>query len=101
VFVTLRAPRRPIRADLVGDVVQRHCLQAGVPHVGPHRLRHTLATEMLAAGAALSEISQVLDTAISRRPRSTLSRVPRRCRSREQTNTAAGELEGCVTSISR
>jgi len=28
--------------------------------VGPHRLRHTLATEMLAAGAALSEISQVL-----------------------------------------
>lgn len=60
VFLTLRAPRRPIRADLVGDVVQRHCRQAGVPHVGPHRLRHTLATEMLAAGAALSEISQVL-----------------------------------------
>lgn len=60
VFLTLRAPRRPIRADLVGDVVQRHCRQAGVPHVGPHRLRHTLATEMLAAGAALSDISQVL-----------------------------------------
>lgn len=60
VFLTLRAPRRPIRADLVGDVVQRHCRRAGVPHVGPHRLRHTLATEMLAAGAALSEISQVL-----------------------------------------
>lgn len=60
VFLTLRAPIRPIRADLVGDVVQRHCLQAGVPHVGPHRLRHTLATEMLARGAALVEISQVL-----------------------------------------
>jgi site-specific recombinase XerD len=60
VFLTLRAPTRPIRADLVGDVVQRHCRQAGVPHVGPHRLRHTLATQMLAAGAALVDISQVL-----------------------------------------
>ena len=50
VFLTLRAPTRPIRADLVGDVVQRHCRQAGVPHVGPHRLRHTLATRMLAPG---------------------------------------------------
>lgn len=60
VFLTLRAPIRPIRADLVGDVVQRHCRQAGVPHVGPHRLRHTLATEMLARGAALADIGQVL-----------------------------------------
>jgi site-specific recombinase XerD len=60
VFLTLRAPTRPIRADLVGDVVQRHCRQAGVPHVGPHRLRHTLATRMLARGAALADISQVL-----------------------------------------
>jgi integrase len=60
VFLTLRAPIRPIRADLVGDVVQRHCRWAGVPHVGPHRLRHTLATRMLARGAALADISQVL-----------------------------------------
>ena len=60
VFLTLRAPTRTIRADLVGDVVQRHCRQAGVPHVGPHRLRHTLATRMLARGAALADISQVL-----------------------------------------
>jgi len=60
VFLTLRAPTRPIRADLVGDVVQRHCRQAAVPHVGPHRLRHTLATRMLARGASLAEISQVL-----------------------------------------
>lgn len=60
VFLTLRAPTRPIRADLVGDVVQRHCRWAGVPHVGPHRLRHTLATRMLARGAALADISQVL-----------------------------------------
>jgi site-specific recombinase XerD len=60
VFLTLRAPIRAIRADLVGDVVQRHCRQQGLPHVGPHRLRHTLATRMLARGAALADISQVL-----------------------------------------
>ncbi len=60
VFLTLRAPTRPIRADLVGDVIQRHCRQAAVAHVGPHRLRHTLATRMLAQGVPLSDISQVL-----------------------------------------
>ncbi|MGH2928969.1 MAG: tyrosine-type recombinase/integrase, partial [Solirubrobacteraceae bacterium] len=60
VFLTLRAPRRPIRADLVGDVVQRICKRASVPHVGPHRLRHTLASELLAHGASLPDISQVL-----------------------------------------
>ncbi len=60
VFLTLRAPLRPIRADLVGDVVQRACLRAGVAHVGAHRLRHALATAMLAEGASLIDISQVL-----------------------------------------
>ncbi len=60
VFLTLRAPVRPIRADLVGDVVERACLRAGVAHVGAHRLRHALASEMLAEGASLIDISQVL-----------------------------------------
>ncbi len=60
VFLTVKAPTRPIRADLVGDVVQRACLAAGVSHVGAHRLRHALATELLRAGASLTGISQVL-----------------------------------------
>jgi site-specific recombinase XerD len=60
VFLTLRAPTRPIRADLVGDVVQRACRRAGVRHVGAHRLRHALASELLREGASLLEISQVL-----------------------------------------
>lgn len=60
VFLTLRAPTRPIRADLVGDVVQRACRRAGVPHVGAHRLRHALASELLREGASLIDISQVL-----------------------------------------
>ena len=59
-FLTCRAPRGPIRADLVGDVVQRACLRAGLPHVGPHRLRHALAAELLRQGAGLLAISQVL-----------------------------------------
>jgi site-specific recombinase XerD len=37
VFLTLKAPIRPIRADLVGEVVQRTCQRAGVAHVGAHR----------------------------------------------------------------
>jgi len=60
VFLTCRAPRRGIRADLVGDVVQRACVRIGVPVIGPHRMRHAVATEMVAQGVALTDISQVL-----------------------------------------
>jgi site-specific recombinase XerD len=60
VFLTCRAPRGPIRADLVGDVVERACLRAGSPKVGPHRLRHALAADMLRHGAGLTAIGQVL-----------------------------------------
>jgi site-specific recombinase XerD len=59
-FLTCRAPRREIRADLVGDVVERACKRAGLPVVGPHRLRHALAGELLRRGAGLVAISQVL-----------------------------------------
>jgi site-specific recombinase XerD len=59
-FLTCRAPRGPIRADLVGDVVERACLRAGLPRAGPHRLRHALAAELLRRGAGLVAISQVL-----------------------------------------
>jgi site-specific recombinase XerD len=59
-FLTCRAPRGPIRADLVGDVVERAGRRAGLPMVGPHRLRHALAGELLRQGAGLIAISQVL-----------------------------------------
>lgn len=59
-FLTSHAPRRPIRADLVGDVVRRACERAGLKPVGAHRLRHALATEMLRRGVTLTQISQVL-----------------------------------------
>jgi len=60
VFVMQRAPRGPIPADLVSDVVRRACRRTGLPVVGAHRLRHSLATSMLAEGVPLVEISQVL-----------------------------------------
>jgi len=59
-FLTCRAPRGPIRPDLVNDVVERACLRVGLPRVGPHRLRHALAAELLRQGAGLLAISQVL-----------------------------------------
>jgi site-specific recombinase XerD len=59
-FLTCKAPRGPIRADLVGDVVERACLRASSPKVGPHRLRHALAADMLRHGAGLTAIGQVL-----------------------------------------
>ena len=41
-------------------VVYAACDRAGLPRVGAHRLRHTAATEMLRAGASLTEVGQVL-----------------------------------------
>lgn len=60
VFLATKAPTRAIRPDLVSDVCRRACERAGVPRVGAHRLRHALATDMLAKGATLGEVSQVL-----------------------------------------
>jgi integrase len=42
------------------SVLARACVRAGVDYASPHRLRHTAATGMLAAGASLPEIGQVL-----------------------------------------
>jgi len=60
VFLTVRAPRRGIAADGIRGVVARACQRAGIPRVGAHRLRHTVASDLLAAGSALPEIGQVL-----------------------------------------
>lgn len=41
-------------------MLERACARAGIAYASPHRLRHTMATEMLRSGAALAEIGQVL-----------------------------------------
>jgi site-specific recombinase XerD len=38
----------------------RACHRAGLPRLGAHRLRHSLATDLLRSGASLPEIGQVL-----------------------------------------
>lgn len=60
IFLTCRAPRGPIRPDLVNDVVERACRRSGVARFGPHRMRHALAGELLRHGVGLVAISQVL-----------------------------------------
>jgi site-specific recombinase XerD len=60
VFVTARAPWRPLQATSIRATMYRACQQAGLPRLGAHRLRHTLATDMLRAGASLVEVGQVL-----------------------------------------
>lgn len=60
VFLRARAPIRPIAAGTVASTVRRACRRAGVPEVGSHRLRHTVACEMVAAQVPLPQIAQVL-----------------------------------------
>jgi site-specific recombinase XerD len=60
VFATVRTPFRPMSPGAIGHVVATACQRAGLPRIGAHRLRHTLATEMLRAGASLPEVGQVL-----------------------------------------
>jgi integrase/recombinase XerD len=59
-FLKVLAPAGPLSGHAIGGVVHDACVRAGIPPVGPHRLRHTAATGMLAAGASLAEIGQVL-----------------------------------------
>ena len=60
VFVSVRAPLRPMTSCGVKQAVYAAGLRAGLGRVGAHRLRHSAATEMLRAGAPLTEIGQVL-----------------------------------------
>jgi integrase/recombinase XerD len=60
VFVTVRAPHRQLSPEAVRAIMGRACDRAGLARRGAHRLRHSLATEMLRAGASLPEVGQVL-----------------------------------------
>ena len=60
VFLSVRAPLRPMTSSSVKQAVEAAGLRTGLGRTTPHRLRHTAATEMLRAGAPLIEIGQVL-----------------------------------------
>ena len=44
----------------VTRMINRAGAAAGLGHIHPHQLRHTLATELLRAGAPLADVGQVL-----------------------------------------
>jgi len=54
------APYGGLSRTAVRSVLRRACWRAGLPDVGGHRLRHTLATDMLRQGGSLGEIGQIL-----------------------------------------
>lgn len=60
VFLTAKAPIGPMLPARVNDIVRRACVRVGVGRVGAHRLRHSLASELLRRGATMIEVSQVL-----------------------------------------
>jgi len=59
-FVRARAPFGPMTPGSVSGVVRQAGRRAGLGVVSAHRLRHSAATEMLRAGAALEAVGQVL-----------------------------------------
>jgi len=60
VFLRCYAPRRGLSAQAVTGIVYDACDRAGIARVGAHRLRHTAASQMLAAGASLGEVGEAL-----------------------------------------
>jgi integrase/recombinase XerD len=60
VFLRAVAPLAGLTRRGISLIVQRACVRAGLTPVGAHRLRHTLACDMVRAGVPLPAISQVL-----------------------------------------
>jgi site-specific recombinase XerD len=59
-FLRVRAPYGGIQSRAVQGAVSEACRRTGMASVGAHSLRHTVATEMLRAGASLPDVGQVL-----------------------------------------
>ena len=61
-FLRARAPFGPLTGGdgAIGMLVRSACKRAGLAPIGVHRLRHTVASEALRAGAPLEEIASLL-----------------------------------------
>ena len=62
VFIRIKAPRRPIGAAALYDIVSNRLRSLGIQaaHIGPHALRHSCAAKLLADGLSLKEIGDHL-----------------------------------------
>lgn len=59
-FLRFLAPNVGLSGNGITSLVYAACDRAGRPRVGPHRLRHGLACDLLRHGAPLGEVGQVL-----------------------------------------
>ncbi|MCU4162311.1 site-specific integrase [Acidiphilium sp. AL] len=60
VFVRIKAPHRHLSSAGVSNVVAEAAQRADLGQIRAHRLRHTVAMQMLRGGASLPEIGQLL-----------------------------------------
>ena len=60
VFLSARAPVQPMGKNSVGALIARACTRAGIPLTGPRAFRHAVGHDLLASGASLVEIRDVL-----------------------------------------
>ena len=62
VFLTMRAPFRPLSSAAIGQVVRArlHALGLSLPHYGSHTLRYACASHLLEEGLSLKEIGDHL-----------------------------------------
>ncbi len=61
IFVRHHTPRgEPVGPDLVRKAIRQAFAHAGLPYTRSHLLRHTMANRLLAGGASLKEVADVL-----------------------------------------
>ena len=60
VFVRLRAPRQMMTTSGISGIIARLSDLAGIDRIYAHRLRHTAAMDVLAAGGSLTEARELL-----------------------------------------
>ncbi|MCA1782117.1 MAG: tyrosine-type recombinase/integrase [Dermatophilaceae bacterium] len=60
VFVRMQAPRRMMATSAISGIVARLSGVAGIDPIYAHRLRHTAAMDVLAAGGTLTEAKELL-----------------------------------------
>lgn len=59
-YVFVGRTRRPLRPDNVTDLFNKTATRLGLPPLGPHQLRHLLASRLLDAGYSVHEVAERL-----------------------------------------